>query len=158
MPPPGWYLDPNGMTRWWTGTYWGEAAPPGSGFAPGGATAAGQSGYYQQPMVSLPRIAPPAPPWGTWTWADGSPIDITSLPSYEPDKKLVAGLLAIFAGGLGIHKFILGLTTEGVITIVVTLITCGLFHFVSLIEGIIYLTKSNEEFYWTYVVGRKKWF
>jgi hypothetical protein len=29
---------------------------------------------------------------------------------------------------------------------------------IGLIEGIIYLTKSDPEFYWTYVVGRKEWF
>ena len=27
-----------------------------------------------------------------------------------------------------------------------------------LVEGIIYLTKSDQEFYWTYVAGRKGWF
>ena len=36
------------------------------------------------------------------------------------DKKIVAGLLGVLAGGFGIHKFILGYTTEGIIQIVVT--------------------------------------
>ncbi|MFN7148705.1 MAG: DUF2510 domain-containing protein [Microthrixaceae bacterium] len=27
-PPPGWYQDPDGVTRWWDGTQWGQAAPP----------------------------------------------------------------------------------------------------------------------------------
>jgi len=76
----------------------------------------------------------------------------------QKDKKLIAGLLGIFLGGLGIHKFYLGYTKEGVIQLVVTIVTCGIASLVGLIEGIIYLTKSDDEFVATYVVGRKGWF
>jgi len=74
------------------------------------------------------------------------------------NKKLIAGLLGILIGGLGIHKFILGYTKEGIIQIVITFITCGAGSLVGLIEGIIYLTKSDEEFYNTYQVGKRPWF
>jgi len=74
------------------------------------------------------------------------------------DKKLVAGLCAILVGGFGIHKFILGYTTEGIIQIVITLITCGVGHIIALIEGIIYLTKSDEDFVRTYIQNKKGWF
>src|SRR6267143_3193729 len=74
------------------------------------------------------------------------------------DKKLAAGLCGILLGGFGVHKFILGYTTEGIIEIVITVCTCGLGHFIGLIEGIIYLTKSDEEFVRTYIQGRKAWF
>ncbi|PHS67506.1 MAG: hypothetical protein COB12_03530 [Flavobacterium sp.] len=74
------------------------------------------------------------------------------------NKKLIAGLLGILIGGLGIHKFILGYTKEGIIQIVITFITCGVGSLVGLIEGIIYLTKSDEEFYNTYQVGKRPWF
>jgi TM2 domain-containing membrane protein YozV len=100
-------------------------------------------------------MAPPTPPWGTWTWGDGSPIDLASLPPYDPGKKLVTGLLGIFLGGFGVHKFVLGYTNEGIIQIVATVLTCGLASILALVEGIIYLTKSDSEFYWTYVAGRK---
>jgi len=73
------------------------------------------------------------------------------------NKKLLAGLLAILVGGLGIHKFILGYTKEGVIQILLNIL-CGVGTIIGLIEGIIYLTKSDEEFYNTYQVGRKPWF
>ena len=82
------------------------------------------------------------------------------------NKKILAGVLAILLGGLGVHKFVLGYNKEGIIMLVVTLVlgvlTCGisasLMGVISLIEGIIYLTKSDEEFYQTYQVGKKAWF
>jgi len=74
------------------------------------------------------------------------------------EKKLVAGILGILLGGLGIHKFYLGYTKEGILNIVITLCTCGIGSIVGLIEGIIYLTKSDEEFVRTYVEGKKGWF
>ena len=82
------------------------------------------------------------------------------------NKKVLAGVLAILLGPLGIHKFILGYNKEGIILLVVTFIlgfiTCGLgaglTGLIGLIEGIIYLTKSDEDFYNTYQVGKKPWF
>ncbi|WP_372974424.1 TM2 domain-containing protein [Muriicola sp.] len=86
------------------------------------------------------------------------------------NKKILAGILAILFGSLGVHKFILGYNKEGVILLAITLLgyatTCiviGAFFFwipglIGLIEGIIYLTKSDEEFYNTYQVGKKPWF
>ena len=76
----------------------------------------------------------------------------------QENKKVLAGILAILFGGLGIHKFILGYNKEGIITIIVSIITCGIFGIVPFIEGIVYLTKSDEEFYQTYQVGKKPWF
>ena len=82
------------------------------------------------------------------------------------NKKMLAGILAIILGCLGIHKFILGYQKEGIIMLAVTLVigffTCGIgasaMGIIGLIEGIIYLTKSDEEFYNTYQVGKKPWF
>jgi TM2 domain-containing membrane protein YozV len=88
------------------------------------------------------------------------------------DKKLAAGLCGILIGGLGVHKFILGYQQEGFIylamlgvALVITVITCGMGAFLlaipgilGLVEGIIYLTKSDEEFVNTYIVNKKPWF
>jgi TM2 domain-containing membrane protein YozV len=74
------------------------------------------------------------------------------------EKKIVAGILGILLGGLGIHRFYLGDTKGGVIRIVLTLITCGAFSIVGLIEGIIYLIKPDDEFVQTYITEGKKWF
>ena len=76
----------------------------------------------------------------------------------QENKKVLAGIKGILFGGFGIHKFILGYTQEGIIQIVVTIVTCGIFSIVGFIEGIIYLTKSDEDFYQTYQVGKKGWF
>lgn len=74
------------------------------------------------------------------------------------NKKIIAGVIAILIGSLGIHKFILGYTKEGIIQIIASVVTCGIAGIVPFIEGIIYLTKSDEEFYQTYQAGRKPWF
>jgi TM2 domain-containing membrane protein YozV len=78
------------------------------------------------------------------------------------DKKVAAGVCGILLGALGIHKFILGYTKEGVIMLLISVLTLGLAAFITgiigLIEGIIYLTKSDEEFVATYVTNKKGWF
>lgn len=66
------------------------------------------------------------------------------IPQGEQKSKLVAGLLGIFLGSLGIHNFYLGYITKAVIQLVITIVTCGLGAVVSsiwgLIEGIMILT------------------
>ncbi|RLJ65567.1 TM2 domain-containing protein [Lacinutrix venerupis] len=74
------------------------------------------------------------------------------------NKKMIAGILAIVIGSLGVHKFILGYNKEGIIQIIATIVTCGIAGIIPFIEGIIYLTKTDEEFYNTYQVGKKGWF
>ncbi len=86
------------------------------------------------------------------------------------NKKILAGILGIILGAFGIHKFILGYTKEGgillgitVIGFVLSCIGIGIFmvwitSIIGLIEGIIYLTKSDADFYNTYQAGKKPWF
>ena len=83
---------------------------------------------------------------------------MTDWRSMGADKKLAAGICGILLGGFGVHKFILGYTTEGIIQIVITLVTCGVGSIVGLVEGIIYLTKSDEEFVRTYIQNKRGWF
>jgi TM2 domain-containing membrane protein YozV len=80
----------------------------------------------------------------------------TNVP--QENKKVIAGVLAIVLGSFGVHKFILGYTKEGIIQLVISLVTCGIGGIIGLIEGIIYLTKSDEEFMQTYQVNKKGWF
>ena len=77
-------------------------------------------------------------------------------------KKIPAGICGILLGALGIHKFILGYTKEGVIMLLVSVLTLGfgawIVGIIGLIEGIMYLIKSDDEFVSTYVDGKKGWF
>jgi TM2 domain-containing membrane protein YozV len=81
-------------------------------------------------------------------------------------KKITCGICGILLGALGVHKFILGYTTEGLIMLLASLIagvvTCGIatavMGVIGLIEGIMYLTKSDDEFYNTYIASKKGWF
>lgn|GEM_PF-472679 len=76
--------------------------------------------------------------------------------------KIVAGVTAIALGGFGVHKFILGATKPGLITLAITVFTCCAMlpatGAIGIAEGIIYLTMSDEEFYRTYIIGKKEWF
>ncbi len=78
------------------------------------------------------------------------------------NNKIIAGLCGILLGSLGIHKFILGLTTPGIIMLALSVMTCGLGTLITapvgLIEGVIYLTRSDEEFYELYAIEKRGWF
>ncbi len=70
----------------------------------------------------------------------------------ESKNKIAAGLLAIFLGWLGVHKFYLKQTGLGVIYLLcgtvgwVLVLPPFIIGIISLIEGIIYLCMSDEEF------------
>ena len=79
---------------------------------------------------------------------------------------VAAGLLAIFLGSLGIHKFYLGYNTPGFIMLAVTIVgsifSLGLAGLamvvISIVEGVLYLSKSQTEFEQIYVFSKKEWF
>ena len=90
----------------------------------------------------------------------------TYAPYVATKDHVAAGLLAIFLGSFGIHKFYLGYNTAGFIMLGVTILgsifTLGLaaavMGVISLVEGIIYLTKSQGAFDAEYVYAHKEWF
>lgn len=89
-------------------------------------------------------------------------------PPANPAKvdKTTAGICGILLGAFGIHKFLLGYQVEGIIMLAVTLgagfFTCGIssvvMGIIGLIEGIMYITMTQEQFDRTYVQNQKKWF
>ena len=85
-----------------------------------------------------------------------------SAAAAKASSKIPAGVCGILLGSLGIHKFILGYTGAGLIMLLVTVLSCFILspvmHLIGLIEGIIYLTKSDTEFVRLYVDGRREWF
>jgi len=90
----------------------------------------------------------------------GAPLNLSG------DKnRIVAALLAVFLGSLGIHKFYLGKTTAGVMMLLgstVGWITFGIVpaivYVIAFIEFIIYLLKPDADFHREYVAGNKSWF
>ena len=88
----------------------------------------------------------------------------------EENKKVIAGVLGILLGGIGVHKFILGYNQEGFILLAVTLagivLSCvfigAMFVWIpgaiGIAEGIIYLTKTDQEFYEVYQKNKRPWF
>ncbi len=99
-----------------------------------------QSQSYQQPYVAQPYV--------------------------ETKDHVAAGLLAIFLGAFGIHKFYLGYNTAGFVMLAVTilgsLLSFGMagavMTVIAIIEGIIYLSKSQTEFDREYVYNTQEWF
>ena len=66
-------------------------------------------------------------------------------------QRLLCGLLAIFLGSLGIQYFVVGKTTAGILTILLSLVTCGGWSIITLIQGILMLCMSDAEFNRKYV-------
>lgn len=121
----------------------------------------------EKPEEDTPPSAPEEAPTAAEETPPAAPEPAPAAPSgQKSDKKLIAGLLGILLGSLGIHKFYLGYQTEGIIMLVVTIVaggfTCGagagIMGIVGLIEGILYLTKTDAEFDATYVQNKKAWF
>ena len=78
----------------------------------------------------------------------------TSVPGSSGPSRVVASLLAIFLGSVGAHKFYLGNTGSGIIYLILGLffgictfgISTVVIGVVALIEGLFYLSYSDEQF------------
>ena len=84
-----------------------------------------------------------------------------------PDSRRVASAWwGILLGVFGIHKFILGYRNEGIAMLAATVIggpltgeiIPSIVGAIGLVEGIIYLCKTDVEFYSEYVVSKRPWF
>ena len=111
---------------------------------------------------------PPPPPTAARGGYSAAPQGYPRVQGYPPPysagdhNRVAAGICAILFGGFGVHKFILGRTGAGLLMLLLSTCTClmayPIMHVIGIIEGIIYLTKSDEEFYQLYVVQKKSWF
>ncbi|MCX4335218.1 MAG: TM2 domain-containing protein [Bacteroidales bacterium] len=74
-----------------------------------------------------------------------------------PAKKdrMVAALLALFLGSLGIHYFYLGKSTAGILTIVISFCSCGIWGIVMFVQAILMLMMSDSDFEAKYVNTEK---
>lgn len=121
--------------------------------------------YYPPSASSQPQPQAPYPGYQGYTPQpsyQGGAMTPQNWQALGADKKVTAGVLAILIGSLGVHKFILGYKNEGLIMLLGTILTCGIaaavFGVIGLIEGILYLVKSDEEFVRTYIQNKKGWF
>lgn len=94
------------------------------------------------------------------TQVPSSPSGGAPVPPYNQaevhNKKMVAGILGILLGGFGAHRFYLGDTQGGIIRLLLSCVCVG--GIIGLVEGIMYLMKTDEEFYQEYIVNKKPWF
>lgn len=140
-----------------------------------GAGSFSQSGAYQQPYQAYqpqgqPNTNQAYAPYDTTYQQQSVPRQPPVQPHYAPPlasrDHVAAGLLAIFLGGFGVHKFYLGYNTQGFIMLALGLIggvlsfglALGVVWIIAFIEGIIYLVKPQSEFERTYIYGKREWF
>lgn len=108
-------------------------------------------------LYGQPGTPPPYTHAGSYqTYA--SPDAVPGAPAYNPyyisysgKDKTATGILAILLGSLGIQYFYLGKIGAGFLSILLSLATCGVWNIVTLIQGILMLTMTTEEFDRKYV-------
>ena len=121
-----------------------------------------QGQTYDQPGASTTQAYPQQP-------TSYTQVQVFTQPPYSTrpvsrKSRVAAGLLAIFCGILGFHKFYLGYISAGIIMFLLTfflwwtIVVPLAMLLVSIIEGVMYLTKSDEEFQRIYVQSQKDWF
>ena len=135
------------------------------------------------PMAGVAPVAPGAPMAGVnpampqWMGNPGMAPGMTpgmatpgrmpyggNLLRKRPKDRIAAGLLAIFAGSLGIHQFYLENTSSGIVrcccSVFGSLLIVGpiAMWLIGVIEGIMYLCKDDVTWQHEYVENTKGWF
>lgn len=126
---------------------------------------------YAQP-TNCPNCGAPLQPGRTQCPNCGAPVSQNCPPNYGPcpgqpspqwlandafasgpsgRSRGVAALFAILLNGLGIQYFYCGKIMAGILTIIISLVTCGLWGVLMLIQGILMLCMTNQEFEAKYV-------
>lgn len=121
----------------------------------------GQTAYCQQSNAGYYST-----PQGGYTQPQGGYQAQYQQPLVRTKDHVAAGLLAIFLGVFGVHKFYLGYNTAGFILLGVTIlggiftlgIAASVVWLIGIIEGVMYLTKSQPEFEQLYIFNKREWF
>ncbi|MDE7179702.1 MAG: GYF domain-containing protein [Muribaculaceae bacterium] len=93
-------------------------------------------GYNWQPLFAFPELMT------TFRSSKAGSLDST---------RILFGIFAIFLGTLGVQYFIIGKVKAGIFTILISLVTCGVWEIITLIQGILVLFMSDDEFNRKYV-------
>jgi len=118
----------------------GTAFCSACGMSMTGAPEPTQPNQYQAPQ-SAPYQAPQS--FNQYQQAGGNPV-ATVPPGYTQKSKMVAGLLGIFLGGLGVGRFYLGYSKIGILQLLVSVFTCGIGAIWGFIDGIMILTGNPK--------------
>lgn len=113
------------------------------------------SQYCPQCGSQLVFVQQTPPPYGNPRYPGGYAYGNDAFLPSGPEGKSrgVAGLLAILLGGFGVHYFYLGKVGGGLLTILLCAVTCGIWSIIPLIQGILMLCMTNEEFERKYVTN-----
>jgi TM2 domain-containing membrane protein YozV len=107
-----------------------------------------QQGYGYPQQGPGPQGYPQDPNQQGYGYPQQQPYGQPAYPPayYDPEAKsrLIAGLLGILLGSLGIHRFYLGYVGIGIAQILVTLFTFGFGALWGFIEGIMILVKAQS--------------
>ena len=151
-----------------------QPTPPATAWQPDAQQAQGQP-YVQQPGAQQPAqqpygaqpgygSVPPQNPYGQQAQYGYQQPYVA--PAVGEKDHVAAGLLALFLGWLGVHKFYLGYNTSGFIMLgtsilggILTLsVASWAIWVIAIVEGIFYLSKSQTEFEQMYVINKREWF
>ncbi|MBR1593667.1 MAG: TM2 domain-containing protein [Alloprevotella sp.] len=104
-------------------------------------------GYQQYPYGGQQQYA-----YGSPLNGQGQPVECGLFDSGPSGKtRGICGLFAILLGSFGVHYFYLGKVGGGIVCILLCFISCGIWHILNLIQGIMMLTMSQAEFERKYV-------
>ena len=142
-----------------------QPAQPTAAWQPDAQQVQGQP-YVSQPGAQQPGYGsvPPQNPYGQQAqYGYQQPY---AAPAVGEKDHVAAGLLALFLGWLGVHKFYLGYNTSGFIMLgtsilggILTLsVASWAIWVIAIVEGIFYLSKSQTEFEQMYVINKREWF
>ncbi len=105
-------------------------------------------------VVTCPHCAQSLEPWRILSEARrrenarGFDVDSAGYPTHSmisSRNKVIAGLLGIFLGGLGAHRFYLGYFGIGMLQLILSFATCGIATFWGFIEGILCLAGQMRD-------------
>lgn len=113
--------------------------------------------YSRQPFGGSQYTNTPPPPYSSPINTGFNPNEYFSRNNAfdegpEGKSRGVAAILAILLGGLGVQYFYLGKIWGGVLCILLTLVTCGLWEVVTLIQGVLMFCMNNAAFRQKYVL------
>lgn len=101
------------------------------------------------PAYTLPDLMEIMPHENAATRANTPPPPYCGVPAQSytgSGKRVAAGILAILLGWLGVQYFYINKIGGGFLTILISILTCGIWQVVTLVQGILMLTMTDQEF------------